>query len=514
MKQYDLLRSFLLFVFLISFLAVPCANAQTVTHKVVSGETLYKIARDYGVSVQQILDANKGLSADAIKSGQTLIIPTAAFPKAQPVASQPSVRVDYKEYKVKKKDTPYSLAKANGITVDELMAANPELKADGYKLKKGTVIKIPVKVQSAKPHYTGLSSVRVAVVLPMLGEKVENVRSLEFYRGFLMGIEQLKNRGLNVAVSAYNEPGPDGSVAQLMNSVAASSPDLVVGPVYPQHFADVASHSSERLRVVIPFSSKVQQVNFRPNVFVVNTPAEFENTLCADLFMSSFKKSDHFVFLHSVGGDKADLCQQLVKRMNAAGYSVTSVPMHGTAEELKAQLKSKGNGHIVLVPDNSSEATLSEMLSLQKNLRSLMKGCTFSMVGYESWLKSASGSRATEMREADSYLFATSYFYPSTTDALRFTQEYDRWFGSQLLDCTPRMAPLGYDVAVAMLGGLATYGYSYATQTPVAGTLADVPRLQSDLRFITAASGGGYVSRSMWLVRFSPDGMIYKYSAK
>lgn len=498
----------------ISFLHVLPVGAQTSTHTVVAGETLYKIARDYGVSVQQILDANKGLSADAIKSGQTLLIPAATFPKAQAVAPQPKVRTEYKEYKVKKKDTPYSLAKANGITVDELMEANPELKADGYKLKKGNVIKIPVKVKSSKPQYTGLSSVRVAVVLPLLGDKMENQRSLEFYRGFLMGVEQLKNRGLNVGVSAYNESGPDASVAQLMNNVAASSPDLIIGPVYPTHFADVASHSSERVRVVVPFSSKVQQVNYRPNVFVVNTPADFENTLCTDLLMSSFKKTDHFVFLHASGGDKADFCQQLVKRMNTAGYSVTSVPLHGKTEDLKAQLKSKGNEHFVLVPDNSSEATLAEVLALSKNLRSLMKGCTFSLVGYEPWLSSAGGARAAEMREADSYLFASSYFYPATADALRFTQEYDQWFGSKLLDCTPRMAPLGYDVAVAMLGGLATYGYSYATQTPEAGTMADVPRLQSDLRFITAASGGGYVSRSMWLVRFSPDGMIYKYSAK
>ncbi len=483
-------------------------------HKVLAGETLSKIARDYGVSVQQILDANKGLSADNIKSGQTLSVPTAAFPKAQPVVPQPTVRVEYKDYKVKKKDTLYSLAKAHGVTVDELLEINPQLKAEGYKLKKGMVIKVPVKAQSAKPHYTGLSSVRVAVLLPLVGEKMENVRSLEFYRGFLMGVEQLKNRGLNVAVSAYNEPDPNTSVAQLMNSVAATSPDLVVGPVYPQHFADVASQSSERLRVVVPFSSKVQQVNYRPNVFVVNTPADFENTLCADLLMSSFKKTDHFVFLHAAGGDKAGFCQLVVKRMNAAGYSVTSVPLHVKAEDLKAQLKSKGNGHFVVIPDNSSETTLAETLSLIKSMRSLMPGSTFSMVGYEPWMKSASSSRAAEMRETDSHIFAASYFYPATTDALRFTQEYDRWFGSKLLDCSPRMAPLGYDVAVAMLGGLATFGYSYATQSPVAGTMSDVPRLQSDLRFITAASGGGYVSRSMWLVRFSPDGMIYKYSAK
>ena len=503
---------FLLLAF--SLFITLSVSAQSLTHKVIAGETLYRIARDYGVTVQQILDANKGLSADAIQTGQTLTIPSAAFPKAQPVVQKPTVRTEYKEYKVKKKDTPYSLAKANNITVDELMEANPELKADGYKLKKGNVIKIPVKVVSAKPHYTGLSSVRVAVVLPMLGERMENTRSLEFYRGLLMGVEQLKERGLNVSVSAYNEPGPDASVAQLMNNIAASSPDLVIGPVYPQHFADVASHTSKRLRAVVPFSSKVPQVKYRPNLFVVNTPADFENTLCSDLFMSSFNKTNRYLILRSNSGDKAEFCQELSRRMTAAGYNVTSSPLHSKAEDVKALLKSKDKEHIVVLPDNSSEKTLVDALLLMKNLRSVMPGCTFSLVGYESWLEFAGGRYADEMRAADSHIFASSYFYPATADALHFRQEYEKWFGYDLLNCSPRMAPLGHDVAVAMVGGLATYGYDYATQTPEDGSLAATPRLQSDLRFITAASGGGYVSRSMWLIRFSPDGMIYKYAAK
>lgn len=39
-------------------------------------------------------------------------------------------------YKVKKKDTIFSIAKKNGLTVVELMDANPVMKQEGYELKK------------------------------------------------------------------------------------------------------------------------------------------------------------------------------------------------------------------------------------------------------------------------------------------------------------------------------------------------------------------------------------------
>ena len=65
-----------------------------------------------------------------------------------------------------------------------------------------------------------------------------------------------------------------------------------------------------------------------------------------------------------------------------------------------------------------------------------------------------------------------------------------------------------------MLGGMATYGHAFNTQNPAPGTIAALPKLQSDLRFIKASTNGGYVSRSMWIVEFRPDGTIVKLSAK
>lgn len=41
-------------------------------------------------------------------------------------------------YKVKKKDTIFGIAQRYGITIVDLMEANPEMKQEGYQLKKGT----------------------------------------------------------------------------------------------------------------------------------------------------------------------------------------------------------------------------------------------------------------------------------------------------------------------------------------------------------------------------------------
>ena len=42
-------------------------------------------------------------------------------------------------YQVKKKDTIYGIAKMYGLTVDELVRANPEMTQPDYVLKKGLI---------------------------------------------------------------------------------------------------------------------------------------------------------------------------------------------------------------------------------------------------------------------------------------------------------------------------------------------------------------------------------------
>lgn len=54
---------------------LPPRTAEGVCHKVVKGETLWRIAKNYGVEIESIVKANRLSDVEEIKVGQVIIIP-------------------------------------------------------------------------------------------------------------------------------------------------------------------------------------------------------------------------------------------------------------------------------------------------------------------------------------------------------------------------------------------------------------------------------------------------------
>lgn len=86
-------------------------------YTVKKGDTLYSIARVYGVNVNSIKNLNY-LTSNNLYIGQVLRIPE--------IYTKPDDMYvpDYINYKVKRGDTLYSIAKAYGVTVDSLIQDN------------------------------------------------------------------------------------------------------------------------------------------------------------------------------------------------------------------------------------------------------------------------------------------------------------------------------------------------------------------------------------------------------
>jgi murein DD-endopeptidase MepM/ murein hydrolase activator NlpD len=122
------------------FLLIPLLlNAATVftqdsVHTIQRGETIYSIARSYGVRVDDLLGLNKISDARTVQAGQRIKIPgTAQVP--------PANAVRYTEYRVVRGDTLYGLARRFGTTMQDLRTVNG-LRED-YVLKLGDLLKVP-----------------------------------------------------------------------------------------------------------------------------------------------------------------------------------------------------------------------------------------------------------------------------------------------------------------------------------------------------------------------------------
>jgi LysM repeat protein len=109
-------------------------NAQEITsatYTVKSGDSIDKIARELGTNVSTLTKLNRMKSDSLIHPGQKLKIPSNT--SAEPIAATSSAG-NNATHTVVAGDTFYKIASKNGLSVDALLAANPNVKAQALRI--------------------------------------------------------------------------------------------------------------------------------------------------------------------------------------------------------------------------------------------------------------------------------------------------------------------------------------------------------------------------------------------
>jgi LysM repeat protein len=113
-------------------------------HTIGKGETLDAISKRYGVTVQQLRDANPGLDPRRLLPGRTVRLPAGS--EGQPAATDlPSESAAdgpvAAQHTIRSGDTLDGIARRYGTTVQALQAANPGL--NPRRLLPGRTIRVP-----------------------------------------------------------------------------------------------------------------------------------------------------------------------------------------------------------------------------------------------------------------------------------------------------------------------------------------------------------------------------------
>ena len=121
-------------------LIIPTGTEDYILYKVVSGDSLYSIAKKYGITMQEIMDFNN-LGSTILTVGQVLKIPV-AYEEEIPSTSEVT-------YTVKSGDNLYSIARKYNVTVSDLMNYN---NLTSNLLSIGQVIRIPSNTSSSTTY--------------------------------------------------------------------------------------------------------------------------------------------------------------------------------------------------------------------------------------------------------------------------------------------------------------------------------------------------------------------------
>ena len=517
--------------------AATTNSDKPVFHTIQAGETLYRLSVKYNVTTQAICEANPGLSTENFRSGQVIIIPVQSDSKPQKetpkTEEQENTNVkmnDWKDmHKVERKETIFSISREYGITEEELIAANPELKKG--KLKKGTFLFIPYgkndkKQESESQPITkeltneevfsqneelkkDIKTIKAAVMLPfMAGTSTnmdEQVRMVEYYEGFLMAVDSLKKQGVSIDLYTYDTKGREATLNSILSKKEMKNMDIIFGPAKAQDIDVLATFADKNnIRLVVPFAPKVDEVFKNPHIYQINTPQSYLYSEVYEHFTRKFSDSN-VIFLNASNGDreKDEFIKGMKTELRNNGISYRDFTVTDNFYEITTVMDTLRNN--IFIPTSGKSTALVKILPQLTQIRRERPNYMMNLFGYPEW-QTYTNDYLASFYEIDTYFYSSFYTNNLFPAAVHFTNSYRRWYSKDMANIYPKYGMLGYDTGYFFLKGLSKYGNKMEENL----NSIQVTPIQTGFKFERVNNWGGFINRKVFFVHFSKDYELIK----
>lgn len=405
-------------------------------------------------------------------------------------------------YKVKKGETIYGIAHANGVTEEALRQANPEMNKPGFVLKKGTKIVIPsAQVKNTPADELTRRSIRMGVMLPLHDRNGDGRRMVEYYRGLLMACDSLRQEGISADIYAWNTPD-DGDISQVLVTPEAAQCDIIFGPLYSRQMEQLSAFCQQHgTMLVIPFSINAPQIAKNSHIFQVYQAPEVlrEST---PRRMTEWFKDSHFVIVdcEDANSKEGPFTATLRQNLDNKGksYSLTSMRTSGTTF---ARAFSQDRNNLVVL-NTSRTSDIPAIFAKLRDLKQANPSVKVSVFGYTEWMSQAEKLQA-DFHRYDVYVPSPFYSGLSPLVYMRLNKKYYSSFKQEMSSFVPPLAITGFDHAMYFLRGLHKYGKTF---DGASGRLTYMP-VQTPLKFEHFPQGG-YQNRAFMFVHYMNNGNV------
>jgi murein DD-endopeptidase MepM/ murein hydrolase activator NlpD len=268
------------------------------TVRLAPGETILSLAKRHGVTVEAIARAN-GLRGP-VMPGTMLVIPAAAAPTQYGQAPSAPPRAKVAEctggqcYTVQKGETVGAIARAHGLTEQQLLAANNL--PDARSLRAGQSIAIPGQ---AAPRQAMASATPQSRTAPRAGHAATPAAPASDSEGTLQEAEHVKpSTDLKMTTTKSTEPSCEASLANPLPRMGKSFrkpvEGLVIGQFGPQRDGTV----NEGLTISVPKGTPIKAAENGVVAYVGDELPGFGNLILirhAEEFVTAYAHADEIM---------------------------------------------------------------------------------------------------------------------------------------------------------------------------------------------------------------------------
>lgn len=505
-------------------------------HTVERGETIYGIARKYGMTQEALIALNPG-AADGIAPGDVLLLSDSSNTTTMTNVAPKRIMVGYN---VKPQETLFSISRKFNISVDSIKLLNNGL-PEG--LKSGSIINLnvteagvaiiknenggniePLVVPIDRTNQVLNSDFKsgkkekytVGLIMPFMFEKNQQYmrdndnrerslmyeptrQSMDFYHGVKLALDSLSKSGLNVTLNIYDTARDTVAIRKICETTEFSELDLIIGPI--ENVELVGRYAKKyRIPMVCPAAYSNRVLLDNPFIFKMVGSASVMADKASRYIVNNYK-DQNIIIIDGKGKNDIGMVKAYTKYLNRYLMKET-----GTKDSVKVLamdyfsmktlephiITSKKN--IIVIPSNDFVYVSVAMSNLHKYLaRYNHKTVEVIVFGTEEWIK---------MEQIDvNYKLRTQTHIPAPAlvdfDTLP-TQNFTRSFRHNYKTDPDKYALMGFDVSYFWLAGYLNHGLDFNAMV----TQYDVDMLHTGMRFIRLNETSGYLNSNVYILKY------------
>lgn len=498
-------------------------GSDPIFHTLQAGEDICSIAKQYNATIEGIISANPGLKPDEYTTGAKVkVVPNTALP----FIYERTGRRNYK-YEVKRGETYASIAADNGITENELKAANPDLK----KVKKGKVITLPkpfnervtgematIPIGELRDYYLPRindlydnlvakrleNEVNIALVLPFQLHKSAPPKQAylytDFYKGFLLALDsttKVSDKHINLKV--YDTQHNLNVTDSLLSLPEMKTMNIIIAPSEPQQLAKInAFGKANGVPVLNCFTTKNDDYLDNPYVYQVNTPT---GEMMHDVMRWFDEQFNGYsvIYLNDASDSGKEMFEHIRKHISHKKYTTETINVNGDLTYNDISNKMNPGTKYVFIPSSGDKNLVKKYIKALKQVKSDRFDCDLSLIAYPEYVLYLKDYQ-TDLQDVDSWMF-TRFFNAKGFRTRDLEAAYKTNFGGEPLQAVPNMAIYGYDTGLYLLHSLGVDGI-IDEETPM------YKGIQTSFRWERGDNWRGYTNQAIEVVHFSPDHQI------
>lgn len=543
-------------------IAVTPDTAKYIYHEIMRRETFYSLSREYNVPIDMIKEANN-ITTNMLNFGDIIKIPVltstnnkattevaevetkveettpqkvkeerviAEFEANTPQKADDTVTINgityrKEKYEVKRKETLYSISQKFKTTVDNILAANPNIK----KLSNNDIIYIPMtnEVISVVDDYraanhelsltpiAGSASdstkvVNIAVLMPFSLDlpTAASQRYISYYKGVLLALDSLKQEGLSANVYVHDTKC---SVDTLKNILQTAFNDIELDFIFTSgdnsEINLISNYTTgSKTAVVNSFSVNNNDILTNKNIFQGHIPSLQFNPLVAEGFVGLAEDREiYFLSDNNEENNKVEICDLIKSELKLSLKEYSTFSFNEIEDFTVLSDAIPRGGSAIFVATSSTRSGVAKSTAIIKKLTESRPDIDITLFGYPEW-QIYINDYAEIFHSLNTVFYSRFYINSTQSNYKVFNTKYQNWFGFDKSNALPAADILGYDTALFMLKEYNAFGDDFTSYLNEAISES----VQTDFDFAPISDNGGYINTNIYSIKFTPDYNITK----